>query len=863
MRSAVAVGAAALVVVLLLSIPPALPSAPRLAAAAPRPMAIPTPLRAEGVLSTDGAVSPSALDPGAAPVPGAGTPRNVLVDAPCNIGGNAEVQQAYDAALGYLYELWIGCGGIGFSRSMDGGYSFSSAMPVLGSSGGSSWDPAIALAPNGTVYVAFMHNSGKGPFPEVAWSWNHGLSFAGNASAFRPNVSAFQDRDFLAVAPDGTLYLTWDYSPIGSPDTVGCVVSESCYFVRGAYNILLVRSSTGGRNWSNPVAVDPEYPWGAAPAGPLVVTPNGTLEVFYEDYTTNASHYLVNGSDYYTRSFNRGTNWTPRVKVSNGFLAPTDWWIDGALSRAADGTLYAGFDTQNGTNDTAWVAVSTDNGSTWTTPLRVNPDRNAAAHLMVTPTGAGPGVGYVAWMTNNSTGATWSTWIAPITGNGTAVGSPSRLSAQTGLSGYWVGDTIGVTYLGSGTVAVSWTYGVQQPNLTTSSQVFAAIYGEPLPDAPSIVSVAPGVASLAVTWSPPVGGGPVSGFVVNVSAPGLPTRSSYYRLTTLNGTILGLRAFVHYSVTVAAYNPAGNGPASAAVAVTLTAWADLTGYVLPGSATVQIDGRSVPITGGSFSVNATTGFHWLNASAPGYDPTNETVLLPWNTTAEVWVNLTASPGSVRGFVRPTTATVSWDGVPQFVSGAGAYSIGANGFTNHTLRIGAPNFAPSTRYVTVPGGAVVWINVTLLPLNGTLRIAVNPFSALVVVNGSAVSLGTDGRANLSVPPGGYRVQISAPGYIGQVFNISVSPGSAVPVIVTLKAVPATGGGAGSGDLTATILLAAVGVTALGIVLAGILSARRERGPSAPKPEEPTDFEIYRPYPEDDVSSAAPESDERFG
>jgi hypothetical protein len=32
---------------------------------------------------------------------------------------NAEVEQAVDTNLGYVYEDWMGCNGIGFSRSVD------------------------------------------------------------------------------------------------------------------------------------------------------------------------------------------------------------------------------------------------------------------------------------------------------------------------------------------------------------------------------------------------------------------------------------------------------------------------------------------------------------------------------------------------------------------------------------------------------------------------------------------------------------------------------------------------------------------------------------------------------------------------
>jgi hypothetical protein len=41
-------------------------------------------------------------------------------------GSNAEVEQATDVVNGKcVYEAWIGCGGIGFARSTDGGKTFS------------------------------------------------------------------------------------------------------------------------------------------------------------------------------------------------------------------------------------------------------------------------------------------------------------------------------------------------------------------------------------------------------------------------------------------------------------------------------------------------------------------------------------------------------------------------------------------------------------------------------------------------------------------------------------------------------------------------------------------------------------------
>ena len=87
------------------------------------------------------------------------TPATAVVDLTARCSGqNAEVEQAVDPANGYIYEEWMGCSGIAFARSTDGGRSFSAPFNVPGSVGSSfnAWDPALAVGPDGTVYAAFM-----------------------------------------------------------------------------------------------------------------------------------------------------------------------------------------------------------------------------------------------------------------------------------------------------------------------------------------------------------------------------------------------------------------------------------------------------------------------------------------------------------------------------------------------------------------------------------------------------------------------------------------------------------------------------------------------------------------------------------
>src|SRR5579871_2933921 len=90
-------------------------------------------------------------------------------------GSSSEVEEAF-APPGYVYAEWIGCGGIGFARSTDAGRHFGAAQTVPGSRG-ASWDPAITVAADGTVYAAFMHATGRSivsGHPVVAVSTDHG-----------------------------------------------------------------------------------------------------------------------------------------------------------------------------------------------------------------------------------------------------------------------------------------------------------------------------------------------------------------------------------------------------------------------------------------------------------------------------------------------------------------------------------------------------------------------------------------------------------------------------------------------------------------------------------------------------------------
>ena len=226
---------------------------------------------------------------------GARRSSNVVRVSGCS-GANAEVEQAVDGR--YVYEVWIGCGGIGFARSVDGGRSFGRSRPVPGSrdtATSHAWDPALAVAPDGTLYLAYMVRSPVGSRtefrPAVVVSHDHGRSLGPASTLPVPTPQKppgnFGDRDFIAVGPTGTVYVTWDYGPRLDEVRIICLKGGSCVFAGGDFNAVIQRSTDGGKSWTSVSPLSPGFPLGGVYSAPIVAQPDGTLDVLYWQHPTD------------------------------------------------------------------------------------------------------------------------------------------------------------------------------------------------------------------------------------------------------------------------------------------------------------------------------------------------------------------------------------------------------------------------------------------------------------------------------------------------------------------------------------------------------------------------------------------------
>jgi len=278
--------------------------------------------------------------------------------------------------------------------SSDGGSSWGAVdlplPPALNGSGtdfGS--DPAVAWDTRGNVYysyivVFFNHNmhAVTGTEMAVARSSDAGQTWTSTYFNFNSGTGKFNDKPYLAVDTNpgspfrNTVYVAWDNASNRSGKS-------------SANNVILVsRSTDGGRTFSTPVVASgtgsgPNSVIGADP----FVAPDGTLHVAWHDVQNSA---IVEAS-----SADGGQSFGPTTTISATQVAYTVA-IPAQASRQAlvypacgadtsggpnRGTLYCSWMDETSSNGTdIFLSRSTDNGVSWSRPLRVNDDPAGVAN---------------------------------------------------------------------------------------------------------------------------------------------------------------------------------------------------------------------------------------------------------------------------------------------------------------------------------------------------------------------------------------------------------------------------------------------------------------------------------------------------
>jgi BNR/Asp-box repeat len=265
-----------------------------------------------------------------------------------------------------------------------------------------------------------------------------------------------------------------------------CASNGSCAFLTGDLNVVMQRSTDGGKTWSTMSHISPRFPASGGDSAPLVVEPGGRIDVLYQGYhiTNDTTYTMKPAHSYFTSSADGGATWSAPVAVGpqGGTMSLSEWWIDGDIGIDAAGNLYATWDTQVTTSghrhDIGWLSYSADHGAHWSAPRQAPPDRRNVPHIMEVA-GGGDGVAYVSWL-SNSNPAGYAEYLRAFSIKRGWTSPPARISARYGSTAVWPGDTTGLSTLSPGEVVASW--GSDYPAVSGKE---AEIYAAKVAAAPS------------------------------------------------------------------------------------------------------------------------------------------------------------------------------------------------------------------------------------------------------------------------------------------------------------------------------------------------------------------------------------------
>jgi hypothetical protein len=390
--------------------------------------------------------------------------RDISVGCP----GTGDISDAVDASRDYVYQEFEGCdhgNGIGFARSTTGGDSYTPPVALPDSSGG--WDPWLAVAPDGTVYAAFMNTIDHRTYPVIDVSDDYGSTFSVDQSLRPRRDHNWGDADYIAVGSNGTLYVAWDYGPSNAEVKSKCSSIGSCWATNGDLNVV-VQSSTDDAKTFTPISVvNPGYPDGGTDEGDVAIAPDGAVDVLYEGYqvTNPKTLKLADGHEYFSTSNNSGRTWSAPVEVgaTAGQITINEWWNDGSIATDAAGDLYATWDSQgmagSQKTDIGWVSFSTDGGQVWSTPVQATPDQRNVPHI-IEVTGAGSGGAYVAWLSSSNPRG-YALYLRAFSvsvdgGLGGWLSDAVRISQKFGEADAFPGDTFGISTFSPTALALSW-----------------------------------------------------------------------------------------------------------------------------------------------------------------------------------------------------------------------------------------------------------------------------------------------------------------------------------------------------------------------------------------------------------------------
>lgn len=245
---------------------------------------------------------------------------------------------------------------------------------IYGAGGGNSGDPTTAISLSGRMYVGFI-NSASGQ--SVSYSADGGATWT--AVVCGTSSGDLLDKNHMWI----------DNSPVSPYE--GNVYSSWTDFGLTNYPVRITRSADDGLTYSTPVSISAGVSAGSHNQGVNIGTgPNGEVYVIWAIYDSWPSDETAIG---FTKSTNGGASYTTATRIISNIkgirntTAGKNHRVNSFPSMAVDisggpnnGNIYIVWanvgvpGTNTGTDVDVYMIRSTNGGTSWSTPIRVNQD---------------------------------------------------------------------------------------------------------------------------------------------------------------------------------------------------------------------------------------------------------------------------------------------------------------------------------------------------------------------------------------------------------------------------------------------------------------------------------------------------------